>query len=334
MEALHTLEIAITLWMQSLGTFLIEPMRFISFFGVEDFYIILMPILYWCVDASVGLRLGIMLLLGQMTNSVIKMSLRLPRPYWIDPRVQAFSSETSFGAPSGHAQSAAAIWGMLAASLRKGWVTALCAALIFLIGISRIYLGMHFASDVVLGWLLGGLLVILYLWLEKPLSTWIKHLSLGRQILLAGLTSMLMLLLPLAAASYAPDWRLPQLWLDQSASAVPDVTIDPLNIRGIFTIAGTWFGFLGGAAYIWKKCGKLNARGPAHHRLLRYMFGLAGVLVLWYGLGALFPRSDDALGYALRYLRYSLVGVWIAALAPLFFRRIGIGSFLTPSDPG
>jgi hypothetical protein len=59
-------------------------------------------------------------------------------------------------------------------------------------------------------------------------------------------------------------------------------------------------------------------------RLLRYPIGLVGVLIFWYGLGLVFPRGDDWLAYTLRYIRYALIGVWITALAPLLFMRLGL----------
>ena len=48
------------------------------------------------------------------------------------------------------------------------------------------------------------------------------------------------------------------------------------------------------------------------------------VFVFWFVLGRILPRSEDALGYALRYFRYALVGFWISALAPLLFERLGL----------
>lgn len=331
MENLHTLELAVTFWLQNLGSWLAEPMRIISFFGVEEFYILLMPILYWCIDASLGLRVGIMLLIAQSSNSILKIAFRQPRPYWIDARVKAFSAETSFGLPSGHAQSASGIWGLIAALNRQRAVVITCLVLIFLIGLSRIFLGVHFSTDVLTGWLLGGLLVLIFVRFEKPVNAWLHRLNLTQQIVLAAVSSLVFMLLPAAALLLYPStWALPQAWSANAAAAVPDVQINPLSMSGAFTLAGTWFGLLGGAAYIWKKQGKPDAGGQYHHRLLRYMLGLAGILALWYGLGAIFPREDNALSYALRFLRYTLVGLWISAGAPLLFARLKIGSFIKP----
>jgi hypothetical protein len=56
-------------------------------------------------------------------------------------------------------------------------------------------------------------------------------------------------------------------------------------------------------------------------RALRYIIGLAGVVILWMGLGAAFPRNEEIVSYSLRYFRYALVGFWVSGGAPwLFFR--------------
>ena len=56
-------------------------------------------------------------------------------------------------------------------------------------------------------------------------------------------------------------------------------------------------------------------------RALRFVVGLIGVLILWRGLGLVFPDNNDLISYLLRYIRYTFVGFWIAAGAPwLFFR--------------
>jgi len=37
------------------------------------------------------------------------------------------------------------------------------------------------------------------------------------------------------------------------------------------------------------------------------------VLILWFGLGEIFPRNEDVLSFALRFARYALLGGWVAA---------------------
>ena len=46
------------------------------------------------------------------------------------------------------------------------------------------------------------------------------------------------------------------------------------------------------------------------------------LFALWFGLGKVFPRDASVLAYALRCLRYILIGSWITLFAPLLFGRL------------
>ena len=151
METIHHVEIIINIFLQSLGGWLNLAAQFFSFLGQEEFYILVLPVLYWCVNASWGIRIGVMLVLTVNLNSWLKLAFASPRPFWIDTRVKELAVETSFGLPSGHAMNSASMWGLLARLLRKKWLTYSITAVIFLIGLSRISLGVHFTSDVLAG---------------------------------------------------------------------------------------------------------------------------------------------------------------------------------------
>jgi membrane-associated phospholipid phosphatase len=167
MTFINSIEIIVNEFLQSLGTWLRWPMQVITALGYEQFFILLLPTVYWCLDQAVGLRLGIALLLGTNLNTFFKFLFHNPRPFWISDNIVTYSHESSFGFPSGHAQVAASVWGWLAVEVKKRWFTISAIVLIFLIGLSRLYLGVHFLSDVLLGWLLGGLLVLLMARLES-----------------------------------------------------------------------------------------------------------------------------------------------------------------------
>ena len=168
MDWLMQIELTFTLFLQSLGGWLEFPMQAFTFLGNELFFLLIMPALYWSIDPIIGFRAGMMLILSGGLNSCFKILFHSPRPFWMDARVEAMTSEVSFGLPSGHSQNSAAIWGMLAASEKKKWTTIIILVIVFFIGLSRIYLGVHFVRDVLSGWLVGGLIILLYLKLEKP----------------------------------------------------------------------------------------------------------------------------------------------------------------------
>lgn len=78
--------------------------------------------------------------------------------------------------PSGHASGAMIAYGLLACMawhlLPQPWnyiAVVLLGVLIVLVGLSRIYLGAHFPSDVVAGWALGGIALLVILFVIRPL---------------------------------------------------------------------------------------------------------------------------------------------------------------------
>ena len=111
MDALLQWELTVNLFFQGLGAWLSPIMAAITWLGSEYFYILFMALLYWCVDTTLGIRVGLILLLSNSVNSLFKVLFHTPRPYWIDSRVKALVYESSFGLPSGHAQNAMSIWG-------------------------------------------------------------------------------------------------------------------------------------------------------------------------------------------------------------------------------
>ena len=73
----------VVVWIQSLGSFLVTPAKLLSFLGTEDFFLLVMPAMVWCIDASLGLRMGMVLLTSAGVNSILKVLVGWPRPFWI-----------------------------------------------------------------------------------------------------------------------------------------------------------------------------------------------------------------------------------------------------------
>ena len=321
MEALWQAEIGIIIWLQSLGSWLQAPMQVISFLANQYFFLAVMPALYWCVDAGYGLRLGVMLVLSYSVNIWLKLLAQFPRPYWLDRAVLGMADEPDFGMPSGHSQSATGIWGLAAFKARHlKWLTWLTIAVIVLVGISRMYLGVHFLSEVLVGWLMGALLIWALTRLEEPLLRRLRGMRLGQILAWVVATSLMMVAITWLVLLTARP--VPAAWSANAAAAVPGSEIAPFNPDNPILLAGLWLGLAGGAAWLWKRWGLAPTGGSWQRRVVRYALGIAVVGVVWYGLGTVFPRSADLLGYGLRYLRYALVGFWVSGLAPLVFRRL------------
>ena len=73
MDVVNHAELAVNLFLQTLGDGLQTIMGIITLLGTEIFYILFMPAIYWCVDAWAGLRIGVMLLSSTCFNGFFKI---------------------------------------------------------------------------------------------------------------------------------------------------------------------------------------------------------------------------------------------------------------------
>jgi membrane-associated phospholipid phosphatase len=102
---------------------------------------------------------------GTAVQQTMKAAVDRPRPVWPDPVDSAHYAAF----PSGHAMTATVVCGLLLWLLRHYgvgralWRTAVAVAVVSVagVGVTRVWLGVHWASDVVGGWLLGALVVVL-----------------------------------------------------------------------------------------------------------------------------------------------------------------------------
>jgi membrane-associated phospholipid phosphatase len=305
--------------LQTSAPWLEAPSRFFSFLGTEKFYLFLLPFLYWCVNVRLGLRVGVILSLSDCLNTFFKFLFHQPRPYWVSDKVRMIQAEVSYGLPSGHAQHAVAVWGT-AAARGKGWLRWLMTVLIFLIGFSRIALAVHFPTDVLAGWLIGGVILWAFVKWETAVMSWFNRFRLPQKIGLAFAASILLIIISLAGLAFVPPVD-PSQWKADVARAF---SLAPGRAAaGAVGVAGTFFGLATGAILIFRR-GGFDARGPWVKRALRFVSGMIGVIILWLGLTMILPRDESFVSQGLRYVRYSLTGFWVAYAAPWVFIKLGL----------
>lgn len=294
-------------------------MNALTALGDEESYFLIFSILIWCFDVGLGFRISTILLTSSSINSILKLVFGLPRPYWVSTQIKALKAASSFGLPSGHAMTSLAMWGRLAAWIGRFWGYIAFGLLIFLISVSRLYLAVHFPTDTLVGWFLGGALLIGFLWLERPLIERIRNLSASAQIGTAFFASLIILGLGWGTLVLTNDRSVPSTWVTTAATLFPDAEpINPRSLKDVISSAGTLFGIGAGGAmlYSW---GGFKAGGPWRKRLGRYVLGVITIGALFLGLKMVFPSGDTMLALALRYVRYTLVGLWASYLAPRSF---------------
>jgi membrane-associated phospholipid phosphatase len=262
--------------------------RGFTFLGQPQFYLLILPALVWCVDLRMGARVGVFLLFSSQLNTVLKELFQQPRPGDFDPSLQLAWFE-GYGLPSGHAQLVVVFWGAIASWARRRWLWILLAGLMFLVGFSRLYLGVHFPQDILAGWAIGALSLVLYLAAQPSLERGLAGMDLRWQILLGvGVPLILFVTAPGKSVALAMG-----------------------------ALSGASLGLALERRYV-----RFSAAGPIWQRALRFFVGTVVILPL-YGLQGTISVPEGSWPYlASRYLFLVGVGLWITLGAPWLFRLL------------
>jgi membrane-associated phospholipid phosphatase len=270
-------ETAFIIWVQSFRNSFLDGLFFsLSFMGTEGFYLLFLPVIYWCVSRDAGLRLGVIFLLNDYLNGVLKDALGLPRPD--DPRITVLWKESSPGFPSGHAQSAVVLWGYLAARFRRPVLWVLAVMLPLAVGFSRIYLGVHYPRDVVGGWLIGLAFLLLSLAGQRTLER-LRLPPGAAPVVAAGIALVLLVFAPGDGA-----------------------------LRDMAVLVGLGLGAAGESSWV-----GFDTRGKPGRQVAKLAVGLALLFTLWLGLKVLLPATPEFrfLRYAAVGLWVALGAPWL-----------------------
>ena len=178
-EPITIADAQLSTWLHSQGSPLLTRAMFaITFFGSTKaasliavpfgLYLIWRRRFYW-LAAVISSIAG-----GMLLNKLLKYAFHRPRPFFNDPLLKL----TSYSFPSGHTMTATVLYGVLAAyffTTTTGWrgrvlIVFSASFLILLVGLSRMYLGAHYLSDVLgamaegLAWLSLCLTVVYSIW--------------------------------------------------------------------------------------------------------------------------------------------------------------------------
>lgn len=204
-------------WIQSFATPTLDKvMGYLSLSGVEAFYLIVLPILFWSVNKKVGLRIAYAFLLSMYTNAWLKEAVAVVRPVGV-PGIRSLYMNTAtsvYSMPSGHAQGTMTFWILVCKWLQRKWLWPLAFLLVFAIGVSRLYLGLHWPVDPLVGWGLG----LLFGFLGWGLGRWWTYRRYGFQIRMAFAIGLPLILLIIHNSSTSAEFA--ALLLSIGAGAV------------------------------------------------------------------------------------------------------------------
>lgn len=251
----------------------------VTMLGEEYFYIVILALVFWCIDKRYGYKLSFAFLFSGVINGVVKSIVNAPRPIGMEG-IRSLRVETATGTsfPSGHTQNITSFLVSLMKQLRRFWVYVTGAVLILLVAVSRLYLGVHWPADVLGGIAIGALAVILadaaFEFAERRNIKWMH----------------LLLLVPVMAIVV--------IWNDSA---------------DLVKTAGTFSAFLIGYS-IESRWIRFDTKATLAKQAIKFVLGIAVTLALKEGLKMLFPD-----GPVFDYLRYLIIGLWITVGAPTVF---------------
>ena len=151
-------------WFESIRSpFLDTLFSYITMFGEESLFIAIAVITIWCVDKRTGYYMLTVGFLGNVANAFLKLCFRVPRPWVRDPNFSvvgnAKEAATGYSFPSGHTQSVFASLGVPARTTKIKWFRVVLIVLMALVAISRMYLGVHYPTDVAVSIVIGLILL-------------------------------------------------------------------------------------------------------------------------------------------------------------------------------
>lgn len=294
-------------WLEGIRTpFLDTVFSLITHLGSEIVFMALAVVMYWCANKSQGLYLLSVGCLGTTVNQFLKLACRVPRPWVRDPNFtiveSARADATGYSFPSGHTQNAIGTFGCLAMGAKRRWLQILFVLLAVMTSFSRMYLGVHTPSDVLVSAAIAAAMVLLMYPLFRGLD---EHPKRGLWILLGLFAVNALFVL------YANLWEFP-------------ADVDPENLEhGINNAAKLMGALLGMAVGYWidMKWIRFKPEASVVGQILKCVLGLAIVMAIKEGLKPVLGSGSISSA-----VRYGLVTLFAAGIWPLsfpFFAKLG-----------
>ena len=115
------------------------------------------------------------------------------------------------------------------------------------------------------GWLAGGIVLALFLVLEKPVGAWIGRQPLGVQLIIPFLAALVIIGKGAWLSAVTADRTVPEEWVTRSTAAFLDEPPITPKALDVVSSAGTLFG-LGAGAVLLRRWGKFSASGTLSDR--------------------------------------------------------------------
>lgn len=269
-----------------------------SFLGETEIVFAIVAFLVWNTQRRKSFALCMNLVIALSTTGILKALVRAPRPFTVLEHIGAkrISTATGYSFPSGHTTTAAAFYGSLAILWKKRPLSIAAAFIILAVGISRLYLGVHWPIDVFAGLLVGtGLSFLLSPIMMRLFDN--KGLSIRLAVWVGGTVSLLSAVMAVMVAGGLAD-----------SVAFSDM------VKVVGVTGGAMLG------YGWERA-KVDYHTDCSWtiKLIRYCIGAAMIGAIM-ALKAVLPLSAVS-----DWLRYFAVGLWLMGIYPVLGSRIKLG---------
>lgn len=251
-------------------------------FGDTTTALIMISLLYWCIDKKLGEYIFISLGVADVVNGLAKVIACVYRPWIIDPRVkpleEVIEGATGYSFPSGHVTTATSIFG--GAFLRGNFSKLLKVVLIIclaLVGLSRIYVGVHSILDIIGGFIFT---LIVLLIMSKLFDKLEENPKLDIIISVVGIIFALVVILFAVTKSYPMDY-----------DAVGKLIVNPAKLMlDTISNAGLAIGFFI-AWPIERRFIKFSTEGNTETKLTRAICGFIGLQLILTVINPLFAEN-------------------------------------------
>ncbi len=276
--------------------------QFFTLFGEELIPLAFAMFIFWNISKRKGFAISMSILTSINAMGVAKAIVRFPRPWTMIEGLNVVRQQTATGYsfPSGHTTTASSFFSAMAVAFRKRWFSIICAFMILMVGLSRMYLCVHWPMDVFGGLLIGcGVTFLLTgafnrLFDDKARCIRVS-LILGIAFSIAVLVLSVLLVL----------------------GKIDDTAFADLNISCAM-FAGIGLGF----ALERSRTDFQIEEGNWGRKILRFVIGFAVAGLILFVLKPVF----NALGIynaGTRALRYMLVGFWVPVY-PMIGKKLGL----------
>jgi len=265
--------------------------------GEETILVVAICAIYWCINKHMGYIMSLTFFLSSLAVQGLKIVFRLPRPWIVDPTFEpvggATRMATGYTFPSGHTQNGAAILGSLGLQLRHKAPKIILITLAFLVAASRLYLGVHFLSDVIASLVITFAVIWVAMRVIPKEATCIK-----RELIIPGvLVALGTLVIVYAAVLYARD-------ISQAS-----------QIRDSVRTAGASIGF-GVGMFVERMYIRFLVKAKSIlWQALKLVLGIVGVVAIQEGVRLISSSLP------MDVVRYFLMVIWMTVVYPLVIRR-------------